>query len=602
MPVAVDSIISAKSHYGNFLCVRFLEGRLALMRRANASKCPPSARLPFAAASRGRRGDNVRARVLQALLGPVELALEPMPFLCVFANGGFGQRTYDDKELTCMAGNASPLMFSNLKSSNGLGYRVMGMIQIRCSVPGCGWVGDVAALEEHLLKHASSTSTVTPELASLAKEKYEAGKLPEALALYNKAIAASPNNPGLHYNRAAVHLQMGAHAAAAADCERAIELGRDDAKVRARLCKALLRAGQFAEAASRAGALSPRATTLARMFDEAREAASKGDYARARTALAAVLLDDDAGQSVAAKSLAALVEAHVGNVDSALRLSLDAVRGASRQHPDAWAGRAWALLSNGEFENARQAAKEALRLDPDHFHARSAFRTAKAIEGQLAQADAAMAAKDYATAAQLFGDLAAQSSVVPAASPMRTDMLARRSDALFKSGDVEHALAEATKIVADKDDCLRAWLTRLYCLRELRRYEDMVTDSKALLERWGQSEPILRSLADKAVFELRRSKRPDLYALLGVGPLASEGEIKQAYKAKSLVTHPDKCPPDAPEATRKAMEERFKALGQALDVLGNKEKRDLWDEGYDVEGLEEVLRMRAAHRHRQQGS
>ena len=127
-------------------------------------------------------------------------------------------------------------------------------------------------------------------------------------------------------------------------------------------------------------------------------------------------------------------------------------------------------------------------------------------------------------------------------------------------------------------------------------------DASSLLERWGQNEPIIRSLAEKANFELRRSKRPDLYGLLNVGSLASEIEIKQAYKSLALIWHPDKCPPDASPETRKKAEEKFKELGVALDVLGNKEKRDLWDEGYDVEGLEEVLRMRAAHRHRQQGS
>ena len=84
-------------------------------------------------------------------------------------------------------------------------------------------------------------------------------------------------------------------------------------------------------------------------------------------------------------------------------------------------------------------------------------------------------------------------------------------------------------------------------------------------------------MAEKAQFDLKRSRRPDLYAILNVGPLASETEIKRAYKDLALVFHPDKCPPDSPPEVRKQAEDKFKMLGTCLDVLGNKEKRDLWD-------------------------
>jgi len=63
-------------------------------------------------------------------------------------------------------------------------------------------------------------------------------------------------------------------------------------------------------------------------------------------------------------------------------------------------------------------------------------------------------------------------------------LLAKRADCLFKMGDFKQALADASSVIAEKDDSLRAWLTRLYCLRELKRYEEAVADTTSLLERW----------------------------------------------------------------------------------------------------------------------
>ena len=42
---------------------------------------------------------------------------------------------------------------------------------------------------------------------------------------------------------------------------------------------------------------------------------------------------------------------------------------------------------------------------------------------------------------------------------------------------------------------------------------------------------------NKAQFEVRRLKRCDYYKLLGVATLASESEIKNAYKQKADDTH-----------------------------------------------------------------
>jgi DnaJ-class molecular chaperone len=63
----------------------------------------------------------------------------------------------------------------------------------------------------------------------------------------------------------------------------------------------------------------------------------------------------------------------------------------------------------------------------------------------------------------------------------------------------------------------------------------------------------------------------DYYEVLGVGRRASEDDIKRAYRRLAKKHHPDRNRHD-PKA-----EERFKEVQEAYDVLGDAEKRSLYD-------------------------
>lgn len=68
----------------------------------------------------------------------------------------------------------------------------------------------------------------------------------------------------------------------------------------------------------------------------------------------------------------------------------------------------------------------------------------------------------------------------------------------------------------------------------------------------------------------------DFYKELGVAKNASQDEIKKAYRKLARANHPDSHPDDA------AKHEKFKAVAEAYDVVGDPDKRKKYDEAREL--------------------
>ena len=121
---------------------------------------------------------------------------------------------------------------------------------------------------------------------------------------------------------------------------------------------------------------------------------------------------------------------------------------------------------------------------------------------------------------------------------------------------------------------------------ELGQYEEAVRDYEALA-RLDDAYPGLGDMLNQARMALKKSKRVDYYAILGVPPSVDEGDVKKAYRKAALLHHPDKAGAGAGEEERAAAEARFKLVGEAFAVLSDPAKRRRYDAGWTLEEIEQ---------------
>ncbi len=84
------------------------------------------------------------------------------------------------------------------------------------------------------------------------------------------------------------------------------------------------------------------------------------------------------------------------------------------------------------------------------------------------------------------------------------------------------------------------------------------------------------------------SKR-DYYEVLGVSKGADDKEIKKAYKRLAMKYHPDRTQGD------KAMEEKFKEVQEAYEILSDEQKKAAYDQ-YGHAGVRSKPRRRCRWR------
>mmetsp|Transcript_24227 Transcript_24227/g.72321 ORF Transcript_24227/g.72321 Transcript_24227/m.72321 type:complete len:626 (+) Transcript_24227:66-1943(+) len=529
-----------------------------------------------------------------------------------------------------------------LRTANPLAFRVLGHVRVRCPLweQGCKWEGDFSEVNGHLTSSsahtaesvakaarstgrsaagaaaASSVEATALAIKDQANAQFQARNFEGALKLYTKAISVAPKLSVLSLNRAAAFLMLGRYTECISDCERVIAAEPLKAKAYLRLSSAHVHLGELPQAiaalssgismvqgpppaygappphfdASRAADLEllrkelEKVEGIRSLWAAGLDQLQAGAYGDASRLFSEVLTHTEPPE---VQLLAARAQLGLGVVDWATRLTLQILRRDSR-NAAAYAVRAEAIFLVGELDDALKLVKQAVKLNPDDAYAKSIFRRLKVFLSAMKDAKAASERRDFETVVARYSELVDHK--LPDKAPLHATLYAERANGLYRLERHDEALADCAKAIYARDDCRKAWLTKRLALNALGRHDEALREMQTLMQGWGQSDVTVRHAYQQAEFELRKSKRPDYYEIIGCGRVATEREIKTRYRARTMDLHPDKHPPES----RAKAEADFKLLGEALEVLGDPMKRQLYDEGYDKSAIDE--RVQAAHR------
>ncbi len=494
-----------------------------------------------------------------------------------------------------------PLAVSDLRDlqvANPLAWRILSQVKVKCSLRNCKWQGEYSEFQTHV---TSKESHKQDDLNELGNEHFRNGAFRDALQLYSKALqrAQDLEKPKIHSNRAAVWLALGVPNEAITDCQKALQYDASFTKARVRLATALSELGRFEDAYS---CLEGYEGVEGKMEEVARIVSV---LESGKQALLAQTPEENLFAMALELSNAARIKLwHArnliacGKVDQALRITQDVLR-HDKTNPDAMIVHSMALFLEMDA-NAIPILKEAVRMDPDASEGTVCFRSCvKPLQTLWQEGKTAHDSRDFDLAIEKLTaalDLI-ESDWFPADNPgcaafalglrssrLAVEIYAMRANAYLRTKHMEESLQDAQGALDLRPDCKAAVLVRAEAFTMLGQHDEAVSSLEEVRNMF-EHDARVQDAHRRAIFEQRKAKRPDIYKMLSpeLKRVASELEIKQAYKQRCMELHPDKNP---------EKEEEFKNMSYAFEILCDVEKRKLWDAGYDKEGIEEQLRRR----------
>ncbi|XP_055540830.1 dnaJ homolog subfamily C member 7 isoform X2 [Wyeomyia smithii] len=439
---------------------------------------------------------------------------------------------------------------------------------------------------------------MTLEDASLAEEKKNAGneqykikRYEAALSLYTEAINLCPDTPAYYGNRAATYIMLGEYKSALRDAKMAVTLDDKFEKGYMRIAKCCLLMGdlvgteqaikKFLEIDPVSQSLKHELLGLKQLRDINEKAASCYDKQDYRTCLYhcdnAIKI---APASIHYKLLKAECLAMLERFDEAGDIAISIMHSNST-NADAIYVRGLTLYYSDNLEKGLLHFERALQLDPDHKKAKIMRIKAKQLKERKEKGNEMFKGGKFKDALAVYTKAL---SLDPMNKDINSKLYYNRALVHSKLGNIKDAIADCSSALVINEKYMKALLQRAKLHYSLENFDECVKDYEKALKFEKTIE--IKNLLKDAKLQLKKSKRKDYYKILGVSKQASEDEIKKAYRKRALVHHPDRHA-NSSEEEKKEQERKFKEVGEAYTVLSDPVKKSRYDNGYDIEDLDQ---------------
>lgn len=436
-----------------------------------------------------------------------------------------------------------------------------------------------------------SNQTLAEEKKNSGNDLYKIKRYDAALQLYTEAINLCPETPAYYGNRSATYMMLGDYKAALRDAKQSVQIDAFFEKGYMRIAKCSLLMGdligteqairKFLELDPSSQALKQEVHSLKQLRDLNEKAAFSYDKRDYRTCLYhcdnAIKI---APASIHYKLLKAECLALLERFDEAGDIAISIMQSNST-NADAIYVRGLTLYYSDNLDKGLLHFERALQLDPDHKKAKVMRIKAKQLKERKEKGNELFKSGKFKDAQVVYTEALA---LDPLNKDINSKLYYNRALVNSKLGNIREAITDCTCALDINEKYMKALLQRARLHYNLENFEECVKDYEKALKFEKTME--IKNLLKDAKLQLKKSKRKDYYKILGIGKQASDEEIKKAYRKRALVHHPDRHA-NSTDEEKKEQERKFKEVGEAYTVLSDPVKKSRYDNGYDIEDLDQ---------------
>ncbi|KAJ3083276.1 DnaJ sub C member 3 [Quaeritorhiza haematococci] len=427
------------------------------------------------------------------------------------------------------------------------------------------------------------------ELLDDAKAHIGAGKVHEALQVYESAIALEPENALTYFKRAVTYLTLGRNGPSLRDFTKVLELKPDFHQALLQRAKIYVKEGDYENALEDLESYKSSTSADSETLELLKE--TKNARESARSAQAAI---NSKNYDQAIEHLAHCLSVSPHNIEFRMQraeayvekgdfeLAVGDFSRASTIKPDNTI--ALLKLSNlhvklGEPTQALSSVRECLKYDPEHKQCKKTFKEIKKLDKSLKKMEEMSERRKWK---DVLGVLQGNKGLIAeveklGAKPLLKTLYEKMCQSFAELKEHDKSVTWCSKTLELDSQNLEALLYRAQSKMAQEEYEEAMRDYQKAHE-INQNDSRASEGYQRAQRLMRMAGRKDYYKVLGVPRDASTRDIKKAFRKLAQKWHPDKYEGDLPQ---EQVVKKMSEINEAYEVLSNDELRARFDNGDD---------------------